>query len=243
MKYKADLHIHTVLSPCGDISMSPSAIIDKAAELGIDIIGIADHNSCLNAQTTYEYGKKKGVFVLRGAEVNTREEIHSLCFMPDENALISFQNFIDSKQLFFPNSPAKFGNQFVVDENENIISEISHLLINSIDVTINQLANVVRELNGIFIPAHVDRQRYSLSSQLGIVPDNLDFDIMELSPFAQRNSFLEKFPWFADYNYITNSDAHFISDIGKSYNYLMLEDINFIEIKNALKLALLNFPA
>ncbi|MDD4149828.1 MAG: PHP domain-containing protein [Bacteroidales bacterium] len=242
MNCKADLHIHTVLSPCGDLSMSPSEIIRKAVEKNITIIGITDHNSTLNAAVTHNIGKKNGVYVMMGVEVNTREEVHSICFMPDVKSLSEFQIFLDSKQTFFPNSPDKFGDQFIVDEDENIIGEVEHLLINSLDLSINELADVVAQMNGIFIPAHVDRARNSLSSQLGIVPDNLNFQVMELSSFAQKTNFLEKFPWFKDYTYITNSDAHFINDIGKSFNCLQIEQLGFEEIKNALKYSILNFP-
>ncbi len=222
--------------------MSPSEIVKKAVEKNIDIIGITDHNSSLNAEVTHKIGKKNGVYVMMGVEVNSREEVHSICFMPDVKSLKDFQNFLDSKQTFFPNSPDKFGDQFIVDENENIIGEIEHLLINSLDLSINELADIVAQLNGIFIPAHVDRPRYSISSQLGIVPDNLKFHVMELSPFAKSNNFLVKFPWFNTYKYITNSDAHFITDIGKSFNYLQMEHLCFDEIKTALKSAILNFP-
>ncbi|MDD2636038.1 MAG: PHP domain-containing protein [Bacteroidales bacterium] len=242
MDCKADLHIHTVLSPCGDLSMSPSEIIKKAVEKKLDIIGITDHNSSLNAEITRKIGEKNGVYVMMGVEVNTREEVHSICFMPDIKSLNDFQVFLDSKQTFFPNSPDKFGNQFIVDEDENIIGEIEHLLINALDLSITELADVVAQMNGIFIPAHVDRPRYSISSQLGIVPDNLNFHVMELSPFAKSNNFLEKFPWFKTYSYITNSDAHYITDIGKSYNCLKIEQFSFEEIKNALKYSILNFP-
>jgi len=222
--------------------MSPSEIIKKAVEKDIVVIGITDHNSTLNAEVTHNIGKKNGVYVMMGVEVNTREEVHSICFMPDVKSLNEFQIFLDSKQTFFPNSPDKFGEQFIVDEDENIIGEVEHLLINSLDLSINELADVVAQMNGIFIPAHVDRARNSLSSQLGIVPDNLNFNVMELSAFAQKTNFLEKFPWFNSYSYITNSDAHFINDIGKSYNFLQIDQLGFEEIKNALKYSILNFP-
>ncbi|PLX09850.1 MAG: hypothetical protein C0596_00785 [Marinilabiliales bacterium] len=149
---------------------------------------------------------------------------------------------MDAHQTFFPNSPSDFGNQFVVDKDENIIDEIPYILINALNLSINQLSEKVYQLGGMFIPAHVDRNLYSLSSQLGIVPDNLDFNVLELSPYAYRNKFFEKFPWFADYSYITNSDAHFISDIGKSYNLLNLKKIDFFNIKEALRLAITKFP-
>ena len=43
-----DLHIHTLLSPCGELEMGAPEVIEKAREAGLDIIGIADHNTCEN---------------------------------------------------------------------------------------------------------------------------------------------------------------------------------------------------
>ncbi|RMD59308.1 MAG: PHP domain-containing protein, partial [Nitrospirae bacterium] len=48
--FVADLHVHTCLSPCADIDMSPLRIIEKAKSKSIDIIGITDHNSSENAE-------------------------------------------------------------------------------------------------------------------------------------------------------------------------------------------------
>jgi PHP family Zn ribbon phosphoesterase len=109
VKYKADLHIHTVLSPCGDIEMSPVKIIDAAMSKGLNIIGITDHNSTLNAIVTAKLGEKAGIFVMCGAEITTREEVHCLCFMPNYEGLQHFQSFINSSTIFFPNNPEKFG--------------------------------------------------------------------------------------------------------------------------------------
>ena len=72
MQFRADMHIHSVLSPCGDIEMSPSAIVAKAKEKGLDIIGLTDHNSTLNADVTRRLGEKAGLHVLMGAEVTTK---------------------------------------------------------------------------------------------------------------------------------------------------------------------------
>lgn len=235
MKFKADLHIHTVLSPCGDLEMSPVKIINTAKAKGLKIIGISDHNSTLNAQTVARLGKEAGIFVLCGAEVTTSEEVHCLCFMPDDRSLKEFQQFVDSRNIFFPNNPDKFGYQLVVDESENIIEEIPGLLINALDCGIDELQKVVRDFNGIFIPAHVDRANYSLSSQLGFVPDGLKFDAMELSKHAEKNDFFTKFPWFKDYDYIKSSDAHFIDDIGCVCTEFELEIVDFENIRQAIK--------
>ena len=73
--YKADLHIHTVLSPCGDLEMSPINIVLKAKERGMDIIAIADHNSTRQVAVTQELGRQYGLVVLAAAEVTTKEAI------------------------------------------------------------------------------------------------------------------------------------------------------------------------
>lgn len=234
MRYKADLHIHTVLSPCGDLNMSPVKIIEAAKLKGLDIIGITDHNSTLNSLTTARLGQDSGVLVLCGAEITTREEVHCLCFMPDSESLYKFQLYINSHTIFYPNNVDKFGYQLVVDECENIIEEIPGLLINALDCGIDELQKTVYEFNGIFIPAHVDRTGFSLSSQLGFVPDGLRFDALELSKYAEKNDFMNKFPWFNNYSYIKSSDAHFINDIGSVFTEFDMESASFENVRMAL---------
>lgn len=234
MKFRADLHIHSVLSPCGDIEMSPSAIIQKAKERELNLIGLTDHNSTLNAAVTQQIGAANGIAVLMGAEVTTKEEIHCLSFMPNLERLAEFQKFLDSKVIFFENDTDKFGYQFVVDAEENIIDEVPHLLINALDLTMLDLQKKVYELGGIFIPAHVDRSSYSISSQLVFVPDHLKFQALELSFYARRNKFFDNFPWFSDYNFIQSSDAHYINDIGKISSLLEMDSFSFDNFKNSL---------
>ena len=57
--FRADLHIHTVLSPCGSLEMSPEQIIKSAIEKGLDIIGIADHNSTRQSRIIKRVRKTK----------------------------------------------------------------------------------------------------------------------------------------------------------------------------------------
>jgi len=51
---RADLHIHTCLSPCAQREMVPTAIVKRAKAAGLDMIGICDHNSAENAGATME---------------------------------------------------------------------------------------------------------------------------------------------------------------------------------------------
>ncbi|MGC9343178.1 MAG: PHP domain-containing protein, partial [Bacteroidales bacterium] len=86
-EFRADLHIHSVLSPCGDLEMSPVKLVETAAAKGLDIIGITDHNTTLHCRLVKELGEEQGIFVLTGVEVNTKEEIHCLAFFEKDQDL------------------------------------------------------------------------------------------------------------------------------------------------------------
>ena len=237
MQFKADMHIHSVLSPCGDIDMSPLAIVETAKARGMDIIGLTDHNSTLNADVTRRLGEKVGLHVLMGAEVTTKEEVHCLAFMPTTEKLAEFQAFLDSRVIFFENDVDRFGYQLVVDEEENIVDQVPHLLINALDLPMLKLQQKVYQMGGIFIPAHIDRPTFSLSSQLGFVPSGLKFHAMELSYYCKRDGykFLEDHPWFSDLNFIQSSDAHFVPDIAKIHSVLEMPFFSFDNFKDALR--------
>ena len=79
-EYRADLHIHTCLSPCADLEMTPTNIVQRAKQKGLQIIGITDHNSTKNALMVRRLAQKEGIFVMTGAEVTTKEEVHCLVF-------------------------------------------------------------------------------------------------------------------------------------------------------------------
>ena len=233
--YKADLHIHSILSPCGDLEMSPQAIVDKAIQRGLDIIAITDHNALLQAPLVQSLGKKAGLAVWCGAEVTSKEEAHCLALFDNLESQNQFQNYLDENILQLPNNPDKFGYQVVVDENEEIIQEYPWLLISAIDQSIDQIAEKVHSLEGLFIPAHVNRHTFSLISQLGFIPPDIDADALEISYHITYKSFRDTYPYLNHLPLITSSDAHFLNDIGKVFTKLMLNEPTISEFKLALK--------
>ena len=234
-KYRADLHIHTVLSPCGDLEMSPKNIINKALETGLDIIGITDHNSTRHCKLIRKLAEIEGIFVLMGAEITTKEEVHCLTFFENDEQLSEFQTYLENHLPPVPNNTDKFGYQVVVDENEMITEEIEFLLISALDQSIDQIEQRVHSLGGIFIPAHIDRPSYSINSQLGFIPDDLKIDGVEISSKCK----LENLPTLLGKNYtgsiIRNSDAHYIDQLGKAATIFEMEHRTFNEIKLALQ--------
>ncbi len=232
--YKADLHIHTVLSPCGDLSMSPLNIVEQAAAVGLNIIGITDHNSTLHGPVTKKLADKKGIMVVFGAEVTTKEEVHCLCLFENDEQRKNFQEFIENNLPKIQNNTSIFGHQVVVDENEEILEEIESLLITGLNVSIDEVERKVHELDGLFIPAHIDRSKYSLTSQLGFVPKDLNFDALEILRNISLDKAIQTFSYIKNVRFIRTSDAHNIDQIGTNPSIIKMEALNWNELKLAI---------
>jgi PHP family Zn ribbon phosphoesterase len=234
MKYRADLHIHTVLSPCGDIEMTPLHIVAAAKSRGLHIIGITDHNSTLQCEAVKRVGDREGLYVLCGAEVNTREEVHALAFFATPQQLAEFQHFMEKHLPSVKNNVEKFGYQLVINEEEEVLQEVEDLLISALNVSIEEVEAEVHRLEGIFIPAHINKQQNSILSQLGFLPPDLKVDALELSKHTTVPTFLEKNKYLSKYHFIQSSDAHIVEDIGCIYTELEMDDISFANIRAAL---------
>ena len=234
-KYLADLHIHTALSPCAEPEMSPANIVKQAKKCGLSIIGITDHNSTLNAGLTKIIGERNGIFVLTGAEVTTKEEVHCLVFFEKDTELSAFQEFIEENISRIPNNEGYFGYQPVVDENDQIIQLLDYFLPASLKKSIDQIRKKVDELNGIFIPAHIDRPVNSILSQLGFVPKGLNIDAMSISANSSEKDVRKHHVINHEMAFTHDSDAHCLDQIGEICSEFYLHEINFREIKMALK--------
>lgn len=230
--FNADLHIHTCLSPCGDLDMSPRNIIRIAKERGLQIIAITDHNSTRNVRVSVEIGRTNGIFVVPGCEVNTQEEVHSLCYLPHLEALDQFQAYLDSRMSDMKNDTDRFGYQVAVDENDYIIYEEKRSLFAGIRDGIDNLAEEVHRLGGIFVPAHIDRPKFGLLSQLGFIPSDLKYEALELSKFTTPDNFVKNYPNLRGEFFLQNSDAHYPEDIASAYNRFEIESADWESFKS-----------
>ena len=227
--YRADLHIHTVLSPCGDIYMSPSAIIEQAKKLHLDVIAITDHNSTRQVKVTQELGKENGILVIGGVEITTQEEAHALAYFETEEQLDTFQEYLDQHLPKIPNDEERFGYQLIVDRDEDIIGEEEYLLLSAIDADLDTLYNKVHEIDGLFVPAHVNKPASSLMSQLGFKADAL-----EISKHVKKEDFLKKFAYLKKFMFTKSSDAHYLHIIGEVHCILNMYDLTFDEFRKTL---------
>ena len=82
MRVACDLHIHSALSPCGDMDMTPNNIVNMAILNGLDMIALTDHNTVGNVRAVLECAADKPICVVPGMELETMEEAHFVCLFP-----------------------------------------------------------------------------------------------------------------------------------------------------------------
>jgi 3',5'-nucleoside bisphosphate phosphatase len=232
--FRADLHIHTVLSPCGDLDMSPGKIVSEAALKGLDIIGITDHNTTRHCALVTKMAAEKKIMVLQGAEITTKEEVHCLAFFENNDLLSKFQEFLDANLPEITNIPEKFGHQLQVDENENIIYEEKRLLISAISRSFEEVEAYVHKLHGLFIPAHIDKKKNSVYSQLGFLPQNMKVDALEITKTQSSKNFVNDHHELSGFTLIRGSDSHLPDDIGTAFTDFYIDAPLFSEIRMAL---------
>jgi 3',5'-nucleoside bisphosphate phosphatase len=233
--FLADLHIHTTLSPCGDLDMHPVRIVEEAVRRKLDIIGITDHNTTRHCRLITRLAAEKGIMVLQGAEVNTKEEVHCLTFFETDEKLELFQDYLSSNLPDIKNDPELFGYQVQVDEYEQIVYEEPVWLFGALNKPVGELCSFVHSIGGIFIPSHIDRQKNSLYSQLGFLPADLEADALELSRMTAPGIFEERHPEISRFTIVRSSDAHTPELIGSSTTAFLMEKASFGEIKAALR--------
>jgi len=209
----ADLHIHTVLSGCAEVEMIPPLILQRAKQLGLNLIAVTDHNACHNAEAVIQASAGSGIHVLPGMELQSREEVHLLCLFDTVRPCRDWQEEVFRKLPPLINKEAAFGAQFVVDSGGEWVRTEERLLAGAADIGMEEAVAKVHALGGMVIPAHVDRPSFSLLSNLGRVPDSLNVRALEVTPLFVPDIGLEKWPQLKTWCLIVNGDAHRLREI------------------------------
>ncbi len=230
-QWKCDLHIHSVLSPCGSLEMSPTAVIKRACEEKLDVIAITDHNTMANSSVFHRVAEKAGIFCFWGVEIQTMEEIHVIGLFDDEEKAMSFDRELYEALPPIPNDPDYFGDQVVVDDEENIVRCEEKALLNSVMWDLDQTLQSIDDHGGFGFPAHVNATTYSLISQLGFIPPNPLIKALGITAKCNDDEFLAAFPMAARYPLIRNSDAHYLKDIGSGFTVIDMEEPSIAELK------------
>jgi PHP family Zn ribbon phosphoesterase len=232
--FKGDLHIHSCLSPCGELEMSPRAIVEKSLEKGLDLIAVCDHNSAENVGATIRAGRQRGLAVLAGIEISSKEEVHSLALFDGEEQALRMQELL-YRHMRGTNRPELFGDQVVANEFDEVEGFNDRLLIGAVQLDLQEIVRVVHQFGGLSIASHVDRPSFSILSQLGFFPDDVELDGVEIS----RHTTLEKakagIPGLERFAVVSFSDAHFPEDIGNPCSCFLMDAPSVEEIRMALR--------
>ncbi|HJS17609.1 MAG TPA: PHP domain-containing protein [Anaerolineales bacterium] len=207
-KFRADLHVHTVLSPCADVEMIPPLIVQQALEKRIDLIAITDHNASANVSAAQEAAKGTGLTILPGMEVQSREDVHLLTLFESLELLEAWQAEVDQALPRLPNHPSFFGEQFIVDRTGEFIRSEPRLLLTSTGFSIDEIFERVEELGGIVIPAHVEWTIYGLLPTLGLIPEEWHIAALEISRHITPQKAAATFPVLRKYPMIQSGDVH-----------------------------------
>lgn len=214
MRAYYDLHIHSALSPCGDEDMTPNNIVNMALLKGLNVIAVTDHNSCGNVRAVQKVAGDSLV-VIPGMEIETEEEVHVLAYFPTVEQAENMEKEIIKSVPPIKNKADIFGRQLYLDENDEIIGEEERLLVMASGLSIEQVFERVRYHGGIPVLAHIDRSSYSVISNLGFIPENIEVSALEITE-KKRAELEEKYKKFV---VLTSSDAHYLGDISEPMYY------------------------
>lgn len=222
-RYYYDLHLHSCLSPCGDDDNTPNNIAGMASLCGLNVIALTDHNTCKNCPAFFEAAKRYGIIPIAGMELTTAEDIHVVCLFEELESAMAFDGEIDKRRMKIENRTDIFGNQYILDGEDNIIGEEKYLLPNATSVSLEEAFGLVKSFGGISYPAHIDRQSNGIISVLGTFPETPDFNIIEINQKEKVPEYVKKYS-LEDKRVIISSDAHYLTDMRDKENYFELDD-------------------
>lgn len=208
MKLFCDLHLHSCLSPCGDMLMTPNNIVGMAFIKQLDAIAVCDHNACGNLPAVKECADMMGVVLLPGMELTTREEAHMLCYFPDVESCMAFGRVVHEHLPPIPNRAEFFGRQVVMNAQDEETDEEKTLLISALDLSFEECERAIHEHGGLCVPAHINRGSNGVLNALGFLPGGARYDALEVSDAAKMPPMD-----LSGYRLLRSSDAHYLENI------------------------------
>lgn len=222
-RYYYDLHVHSCLSPCADDDMTPNNIAGMAAIKGLQIVALTDHNTTKNCRAFYAAARRNGIIPIAGMEMTTAEDVHLVCLFPTLEAAEEFDAAYQQYRVLYKNRPDIFGEQPILDENDEKIGEEENLLLNASTLSIDEAYALLGQYGAVVFPAHIDRDENGIIAALGWLPETPHFECVEFRDNANVESYSKMYDLDGK-RILTDSDAHYLWDISEAENYLVLED-------------------
>jgi len=232
--FRCDLHVHTCLSPCADLEMYPRAVVEKSIAERLDIIAICDHNASENMQFVLRSAEGKPLTILPGMEITSSEEVHLLALFDTLDELKKIQDIIYD-HLSGTNREEVFGCQAIVNDLDEVEGFNDKFLLGATKLPLLELIYLIHSFGGLAIASHIDRESFSVISQLGFIDPDTPLDALEVTRQTGIQGARIKYPELARFPFIESSDAHFIKDIGQGTTTMFLERGTISELRMAFE--------
>lgn len=232
--FRADLHIHTCLSPCGELAMSPRAVADRARAVGLDLIAVTDHNTTENAAAVILAARGTPLAVLPGIELTTAEEIHLLGLFDPGADLGAFQAAVCRNLPDVPAGSKFVQDQVLVDAEDYVTGFSPHSLFGATSFSVQEAVDFIHGFGGLAIASHIDRESFSIVSQLGFIPPGLNLEAVEISPRLTIPEARKTLGPFDPLPVVRFSDAHEPGEIGRAATGFLVAAPSLDEIRKAL---------
>jgi predicted metal-dependent phosphoesterase TrpH len=219
--WRADLHVHTVLSGCAEPEMIPPALVARAREVGLDLVGVVDHNAAGNAVAVVE-AAGSNIMVLPGLEVETRESVHLLCLFDAPAPALEIQELVFAHLPPAGRIARAFGACRLAASDGSLVGEERRPLYMATDLSVEEVAREAHHRGALVLAAHAHRRAHGLLGVLGFVPAGLALDGLESGPGGLQPGFL------------CSSDAHRLSEIGTRYTVFEVETPSVEELRRAI---------
>lgn len=230
-----DFHIHSCLSPCGDNDMTPNNIAGMAKLKELDAVALTDHNAARNCPAFIDAAEEQGLIAIPGMELCTSEEIHVVCLFYELSDALEFDEYVYSKTPKIKNITDIYGNQYIMNSQDEIIAEEERLLITAADIPLWEVPALMEKFNGVAFPAHIDKSAYSILSVFGMFPEDISFCAAEIYKPQLTDSLILKHSCLNEMNILHNSDAHYLWDISERYNSIETSDQTVKSILDSIK--------
>ena len=221
--YTYDLHVHSCLSPCADNDNTPNNLAGMATLNNIQIMALTDHNSSRNCPAFFTAAKRYGIIPIPGMELTTSEDIHVICLFPELEAALRFNDEVDARRIRFKNSKEIFGDQLILDGEDEVIGEEEDFLTNATTISYEEVPELVEKYGGACYPAHIDREANGVIAILGTLPEEPDFPCVELHFKKNAEEYTRDFH-LEKKRIIISSDAHYLEDLREENDTIEIPD-------------------
>lgn len=220
-RFYYDLHIHSCLSPCADNDNTPNNIAGMGKLNELDIMALTDHNTSKNCPAFFAAAEKNGIIPIAGMELTTSEDIHAVCLFETLDDALGFSDEIDARRIKIKNKTEIFGEQLIMNCEDELIGTDDYLLSNATTVSLDEVGKIVERYRGVCYPAHIDRDSNGAIAVLGAFPYDDGFKAAEIRDKLKAEEYIAKYK-LESLKLIFSSDAHYLWDISEKENYFDL---------------------